>query len=157
MDEMLYLMADDFTDCGLMTADPFALDPAIAELCDGPVPAPIDWVTAERLTGCSRELYFAGLANMLVMAGVRLVAGYQQSERRARGARHRAYSAGIVTPPRRRTRAQDRMADAAAFGLVKPRVRPLANGLVEAIAGGEVVGRTYTIEHAAELAGEAVA
>lgn len=94
------------TDTSFMADDPFALDPAIAELCDGPVPAPIDWALAERLTGCSRDTYFAVLSNMLVMAGVRMLAGYRQSARRARGVRHRAIAAGVMRPPTRESAEQ---------------------------------------------------
>lgn len=85
----------------------FDLDPEISALCGGPVPAPIDWAQAYLLTGCTREIYYAGLANMLLMQGVRLLAGYRPTARSARSARHLAYCEGIRTPPRRQT-AEDR-------------------------------------------------
>ena len=91
------------------------LDPTISALTEGIAPEPscFDWSAIERATGCSRATYFAGLANTLLVNGVRFVAGYKATQNRARGVRHRAYSAGMVDAPRR----AKPMSDGEKFGL----------------------------------------
>jgi hypothetical protein len=102
-----------------MTMNTSPLDPTIATLADqaGPAVDPIPWQAMHACTGITREHYFAALATGLIMAGERLIAGYVAREDRARGARHLAYSEGVVRAPRKMTRAQEQMADARAFGL----------------------------------------
>jgi hypothetical protein len=85
-----------------MTAD---LDPTIAALLPTGTVSPtcFDWEAIETITGCPRELYFARMADMLLVQGARLVAGYKATANRSRGARHRAYSEGMVDAPKRET------------------------------------------------------
>jgi hypothetical protein len=96
------------------------IDPDILALTDDtpPVPSFFDWPAIESATGCPREMYFAGLANTLLMAGVRFVAGYKATQNRARGVRHRAYSTGMVDAPRKQTRADKVAAECVAWGHV---------------------------------------
>jgi hypothetical protein len=68
--------------------------------------------------GCDIEHVYAMQAHMLVMAGVRLVAGHQARAASARPLRHDCYSLGLKKAPRRRTRAEQQLDDARAFGLI---------------------------------------
>lgn len=83
-----------------------------------PTPSFFDWPAVERATGCSRELYYSVLANMLIVAGERLVAGYMATSTKAKGARRNAYSLGICRPEPKLTREQEIHRDAEAFGLI---------------------------------------
>ncbi len=83
-----------------------------------PTPSFFDWPAVERATGCSRELYYAVRANMLIVAGERLVAGYMATAKKTTCARRLAYSLGAVRPEPKPTRAQEIHHDAVAFGLV---------------------------------------
>lgn len=97
-------------------------DPAFLALIprfENSTPSFFDWRAIEAMTGCPRERYFYGLAEQLIVAGERLVPGYLASPRRQSLARHFAYTDGAACPPRRRTRAQQQLADATAFGLMR--------------------------------------
>jgi len=63
------------------------------------------------------EVMYAGLANGLIVAGARLVAGFLSSDKSSRRARHAAYSTGAIQAPRRETRAQRIARECRALGL----------------------------------------
>ncbi len=96
-----------------------ALDSDIAALLPtGPVsPTCFDWEAIEAETNCSRETYFAGMADMLLVQGARLVAGYQATANRSRGARHLGYSEGFVDAPKRPTLMDKYSAQAHVLGI----------------------------------------
>lgn len=74
----------------------------------------------EAFAGCfgqSVEAVYAALANSLLVAGQRAVAGYQAQGRRASGARHLAISLGAVKAPRRMSAADKAQAEAVRWGL----------------------------------------
>jgi hypothetical protein len=81
------------------------LDSEIAALADAAelagVPDPINWIAAYQVTGCSRTTYYRALEQMMLVAGERLVAGYQATANRARNVRHLAYSEGWIVAPAR--------------------------------------------------------
>lgn len=91
------------------------IDPDILALTDGPAPDPsfFPWPEIEAATGCPREVYFAGMANMLIMEGERMLAGYLAQPDRARGARHLAISEGCIDAPAK----AKPMSDGEKFGL----------------------------------------
>jgi len=82
-----------------------------------PPPSPFDWAAMEALTGCSRERYYAGLAEALLVAGARMAAGYMATAKKSRGARRLAYTLGVATPEPKLTRAEEIRRDAVAFDI----------------------------------------
>ena len=80
------------------------------------------WVAQYRaaFTACygqPLEVMYAGLANGLIVAGARLVAGFISSDKSSRRGRYAAYCAGVVEPPARETRAQRIARECRALGL----------------------------------------
>jgi len=82
-----------------------------------PPPSPFDWPAMEALTGCSRERYYAGLAEALLVAGTRMAAGYMATAAKKRGARRIAYTLGVATPEPKITHAEEIRRDAVAFNI----------------------------------------
>lgn len=67
--------------------------------------------------GQSVEAVYAALANSLLVAGQRAVAGYQAQARRASGVRGLAITLGAVKAPRRMSATDKAKAEARAWGL----------------------------------------
>ena len=94
-----------------LTADPFALDPFIAALCDEAAA----WLTM--VATCA-----AGMGGTVaqgitaLLAAERMHTGYQPEPQR-RNVRHRMYRDGLRTPSRRPTAADRAKAEARAWGL----------------------------------------
>jgi hypothetical protein len=78
----------------LPAADPFALDPAIATMCDD---AQV-WMTMAAMSAMVMGLTLAQGIDAMLRDQTRIYTGYMSEEQR-RAVRHRMYCDGVMTPP----------------------------------------------------------